>query len=308
MKRIPFLLFILLLSACSRQSATQDVASLYDEPSYWYDNGKPIDPSLTDVFYILPTCVHDWVDSTGTLQHHASLTDAEQRAKMLPSYQLADEIFADSANFFAPYYRHISLESWAEGEDVINQRFATAMSDIEEAFAYYLKHWNKGRRFVLAGFSQGGKCVVELLKTMDDETASRLVAAYVCGYRVTPDDVNDTSHIRPAQGADDTGVTIVYNTVCDTLGISSTLSGKNLYVCNPASWKIDEEPYALNDSVTIRIDATHNVLIADGIDAEKAFIPRFAALFPKGNLHLQELTLYHDQLQQNVKHRIAAMK
>lgn len=306
MKRLSFLSLLLLACACSHQTAEPVAASLYDEPSYWYDNGKNVDEQLADVFYILPTCVHDWTDSTGVVQHYASLTDSLQRANMLPSYQLADDIFADSANFFAPYYRHISLESWMEGEDVINQRFVSAMDDIAEAFAYYLKHWNNGRRFVLAGFSQGGKCVVELLKKMDDETASRLVAAYVCGYKVTAADTLATTHLRPARCADDTGVTIVYNTVCDTMGISNTLGAGNLYICNPASWTQDADPHPLNDSVSIRIDTTHNVLIADGIDAEKAFIPRFAVLFPKGNLHLQELTLYHDQLQANIKQRIAA--
>lgn len=297
----------LLLVSCSPQ-ASSSIESIYADPICWYDNGKAVDPALADVFYILPTCVHDWTDSTGTVQHHASMTDSLQRARMLPSYQLADDIFADSANFFAPYYRHISLESWTEGEAVIQERFVPAMDDIREAFDYYLSHWNHGRPFVLAGFSQGGKCVVELLKTLDDATARQLVAAYVCGYKVTAADTLQSTHIRPATSADDTGVTIVYNTVCDSAGLSDVLSGDNLYVCNPASWTADQEDHPLNDSVTIRIDPQHNVLIAQGIDAEQAFIPRFEALFPKGNLHLQELTLYHDQLQRNVKQRIASIQ
>ena len=279
---------------------------MYADTMLWYDNGRDIDTTLADVFYILPTCVHDWIDADSTVQHLASLTDSTQRARMLPSYQLADDIFADSANFFAPYYRQITLESWIESDSVIESRFIDAIADIQESFDYYLTHHNNGRPFVLAGFSQGGKGVVELIKAMDEDTYSRMVAAYVCGYRVTEQDVASSSNLRPALQADDTGVTIVYNTVTDTLGITSRLSENNVWVCNPASWTQDEELHQLNEEVSIRIDQQHKVLIADGIDADQQFIPQYAELFPRGCLHLLELTLYHDQLQRNVKQRIAA--
>lgn len=280
---------------------------LYADPQNWYDNGRAVDTMLADVFYILPTCVHDWTDENGQVQHYASLSDTTHRRRMLPSYQLADEIFADSANFFAPYYRHITLESWSEGDSVIEARFANAMADIRQAFAYYLQHHNHGRNFVLAGFSQGAKCVVELLKEMDDETYGRLVAAYVCGYKVTTEDLA-SKYIRPITDATDTGVTICYNTVTDVTGLSNSITQGTAYVCNPASWSTDTLPHMLNDSVELRIDPQHHVLLAKGIDAEQQYIPSLSKLFPLGNLHLLELTLYHDCLQTNVKQRIAAKK
>lgn len=93
--------------------------------------------------------------------------------------------------------------------------------NVRNAFDYFLKHHNNGRPFVLAGFSQGGRAVVELLKYMDDKTAERLVAAYVLGYKVTPEDMKQTSYIRPASSADDLGVTICYNSVKDVKYINS---------------------------------------------------------------------------------------
>lgn len=301
------LLCLLLAASCSRQ-AEPSQPSMYDEAALWYDNGREVDTALADVFYILPTCIHDWTDSAGVVQHHAALYDSLQRARMLPSLELADAIFGDSANFFSPYYRQISLESWMEDEDVISERFAAAFDDIRQAFDYYLREQNQGRPFVLAGFSQGARCVVELVKEMDDQTYQRMVAAYVCGYRVTAQDTAATRHLQPARGADDTGVTIVYNTVCDTCGISPSLCGDNIFVSNPASWTMDEALHPVNEDVSVRIDQRHKVLIAEGIDAELAFIPRFGALFPRGCLHLQELTLYNDLLRQNVKQRIAAYR
>ncbi len=313
MKKILYILLSALSIACVvvlcsiyRYHSERASQSMYETAEYWFDNGREIDESLADVFYILPTCVFDWKDSAGVTQHFASLTDEVQRGKMQPSYELADEIFADSANFFAPYYRHITLDSWMEGDSVVAERFPYAMADIYNAFHYYLKHLNNGRPFVLAGFSQGAKCVVELMKHMDADVAKRMVAAYVCGYRITQEDLAASSNIVAATRADDTGVTIAYNTVADTLGICPTLSEGNVLVTNPASWTADFESHPLNDSVSICIDPQHKVLVTTGIDAEKFFVPSLANIFPLGNLHLQELLLYRDALKENVKTRIRA--
>ena len=71
-------------------------------------------------------------------------------------------------NFYAPYYRHITLNSWATcNEDTINRRYHTvSFNDVQKAFQYFINTNNNNRPFILAGFSQGGKSVVELIKTM----------------------------------------------------------------------------------------------------------------------------------------------
>lgn len=304
MKKLTYLFILLCLFAGCTSKQAQDVC-LYADSNSWYQNGKSIDKTKADVFYILPTCVFDWTDNNGELHHYASMTDPEQRSRMLPSYQLADEIFGDDANFFAPYYRHITMDTWAEGEEAVAERFPYAMDDIREAFHYYMEHWNEGRPFVLAGFSQGAKCVVELIKEMDPQTYTQLVAGYVCGYRVTYEDIASTHNLRPAHSADDTGVVIVYNTVTGPEGVNPLLSGGNEFVINPASWSTDTDIHPLNDSVSISIDPIDKVVVAHGIDPESAYIPKLGNMFPMGNLHLQELTLYKESLKANVKNRIS---
>lgn len=304
-------LIVVILTFISCRAQEEGVAyipGMYAEKNYWFDNGREIDEHKADVFYVLPTCAFDWTDSTGRVNHYASLTDAKQREDMLPSYVLADEIFADSANFFAPYYRHITLDSWTESEDIINQRFKYAMRDVQDAFDYYMKTWNNGRPFVLAGFSQGAKCVVELIKSMNQQTANLMVAAYVCGYRVTKDDIAASPLLRCAKASDDTGVAIVYNTVADTSAINPILCNGNEYIISPASWTTDTLPHSLNDSVSITINASKKVLIAKGLSPDAGYHAKFNNLFPKGNLHLLELTLYHDALRENVKKRIRAFQ
>lgn len=68
------------------------------------------------------------------------------------------QYMADGNNFYSPYYRHITLNTWATlNEDTIRRRYeAVAWKDVKNAFEHYLTHYNQGRPFILAGFSQGG--------------------------------------------------------------------------------------------------------------------------------------------------------
>ena len=115
----------------------------------------------------------------------------------------------DNNNFYSPYYRHTTIEAWETlNEDTVRSRFRIPNNDIQNAFAEFLRRRNPQHPFILAGFSQGAKAVVEVLKAMPEELHKYLVAAYVLGYKVTPDNVSATSNIKAAQCADDTGVTI----------------------------------------------------------------------------------------------------
>lgn len=275
----------------------------YADGSLWYDNGKGADPAKADVFYLLPSCVYDWTDTAGTVHHNASVTDSLHRVRMSRAFPIADEIFGDSANFFSPYYSQVTLNAWMMDEQTRDSCLAIALDDVRAAFCYYLEHWNGGRPFVLAGFSQGAGCALQLLKEMDLDVAERMVAAYIIGYPVTKDDVG-SGYIRPAQGADDTGVCIAYSTVSDLDALSPLINGGNAVVINPASWTLDDMPHRVNDTVSVRIGYAENVLVADGTDPSRYVKPGLAELIPIGNLHLAELELYRKQLQDNVKLRI----
>lgn len=81
----------------------------------------------------------------------------------------------------------MTIEGWATlDEDTINNRFRVAFADVKDAFHVFMKHRKPERPFILAGFSQGGKAVVELLKDMPESMHEYLVAAYVLGYKVAP--------------------------------------------------------------------------------------------------------------------------
>ena len=170
-------------------------------------------------------------------------------------------------------------------------------------FDYYLEHENGGRPFILAGFSQGAKAVVELLKDMPSGVYERLVAAYVIGYNVSEREAEYFKTIEAARDSVDTGVTVCYNSVDSVDAICPVLSDS--YLCiNPVNWKTDGSPAYLNDSVTVRIDTKHHVLLVDGFDEKQYYLSSLGAMFKEGNYHLQELTFYQDCLNRNVKQRV----
>lgn len=286
-------------TGCKEQD--QDINLKYSDPQLWYRNVNKAGNKSFDVFYLLPTCVWDRVDTNGDTLHYADPELFSDREAMHPSFELAEQIFGHDANFYSPYYRQLALQSW-RSDSLVNARFPHAFDDVKQAFDYYMKSVNNGRPFVLAGFSQGGKCVVELLKTLSNEQCRQLVAAYVIGYKVTALDTLNYKQIKPATSEKDLGVTICYNSVASTDAICPVLY-PSVFCINPINWSTSTTQATLNDSVTIHINKQYNVLVLDGFNPDNYYLKSLDFLFKKGNYHLQELNFYHQNLSENVKTR-----
>lgn len=300
---------IVILSGCQNHlndgCATQYPLD-YSDSLLWYSPQNPVPDTDVDVFYILPTCVFNYTDSTGATIIFADPYSPTQRADMKPSYQLAEEIFAD-CRFYAPYYRQITLEQWIAGNDNVERYFPKAMDDISNAFNHYITHCNNGRPFIIAGFSQGAKCTVELLKQMPDSILPQLVAAYVIGYRVTENEISAYRQIKPATAADDIGVTICYNSVADTTSICPLLSPSDICI-NPVNWTTAAITAFIDSTTTATVDTTHHVVIVSGLDSSAFYSPELCRLFKRGNYHLGELSLYRHHLSTNIRTRIQAFQ
>lgn len=308
------LLASLYLASCQSSDKQTHISSVFlpAQPSYadstmWHialnDTGTG-----ADVFYIVSTWEYDWYTDEGIVSHHADPSKPEHRADMDIEISQVAQYMADGNNFYAPFYRHITLDSWATlNEDTINRRYRdVAFVDVLNAFDYYLTHYNNGRPFILAGFSQGGKSVVELLKTLSEETRTRLVAAYVLGYKVTPDDVAQAPWIIAAQDSTDTGVTICYNSVSDVKYVKPVISVPNVMCINPVNWRTDATPAQLHDSITVTLSPEYKVLVLDGYDGSS--LPNILDILNVGDYHGIEPWLYSECLHRNFKQRIDAYR
>lgn len=299
---------LLALVSCEKDSSAPASPTIdYSDNRCWFENKQDATGKDVDLFYVVPTCIWDYTDSLGQTRHHMDIFNTEQRALTDPSIQLAKSVLADSCNFFSPYYRQISMDSWLTLDTaLIEERFKLAYQDVADAFHYYMEHDNQGKPFILAGHSQGAKAVIELLKReMTPDISRKLIATYAIGYTVTPEELAGYSTLRPAQDSIDTGVLIGFNSVTCPDAVSP-LFRDNVVCINPVNWRTDATP--AYQGFTVAQDTTIHTLIVTGIDEEQYFIPSVAALLPKGNLHVQEFNLYNEDLRKNVLQRIRAFR
>ena len=280
----------------------------YQESDRWYTVLNDTTGNAADVFYIPSTWEFDWSTPDGVVCHYADVYNQEHIDDMTKEMSAVADYMADGNNFYSPYYRHITLDTWATlNEDTISRRYnSVSLIDVKNAFNYYIEHYNNNRPFILAGFSQGGKSVVELMKVMPEELRERMVAAYVLGYKVTPEDVAVAPWITAAQDSTDPGVTICYNSVSDVKYVKPVVSTPNVMCINPINWRTDATPAMLNDSVTVTVNPEHKVLVLDGFDG--SYLPNILNILNVGDYHGIEPWVYSEHLRKNFKQRIGAYR
>ena len=269
----------------------------YTDSAQWYVVERNAD---VDLFYIVATETDDYLNGA-CLCHYADTYNDSIRKLLEDEMTGIDHIMNDSLNYYSPYYRQCTMESFVS-DSLMNSRLPLALADVRRAFDHYLKHYNNGRPFILAGFSQGAIAVIDLLKAMDDDTYSRLVAAYVIGFKITDDDLSASQHIVAARDSDDLGVTVCYNSVRDNSCAVPILSDGCRMAINPVSWRTDATPALLldpksGDTLTVALDTTSLLLHVTGYSRNDYMLPLIGC---DGNYHCLEVSLYRHCLKHNI--------
>ena len=312
-KIVVFLLVALLATclSCRNDKPTTTLSSAevhpvvpdYSDTTQWYivDRQAPV-----DLFYIVSTETGDYHVKNKLCPYADTYRDSTRRL-LMGEMAGVDQIMSAGLNYYSPYYRQCTLQTFVSEEDM-QRRLPLAMSDVKRAFAYYLAHLNGGRPFVLAGFSQGGMAVVELLKQMDSAAYRRMVAAYVIGWHVTDSDMAACPYIRPAKDSADIGVTVCYNSVRDNTSAIPLVSEGNRVAINPVNWRTDTVPATLANPIlaadngqpntlTVTLDTNTLLLHVDGFDSIEFTIPYIGR---PGNYHSLEISLYRHCLRRNI--------
>jgi hypothetical protein len=136
-----------------------------------------------DCFYVYPTVL-----LTGAPQ----MVDFSEAGMKI----VADPLLSQGARFsricqiYAPLYRQVGLVSGDAGVTIApGADSKLGLQDVRDAFAYYLKNYNGGRKFVLIGHSQGSRMLTELMKLDVDpeekaEVRTRMLSALIIGSSV----------------------------------------------------------------------------------------------------------------------------
>lgn len=278
----------------------------YSDPTMWITEDQDPQGTGADVFYVVSTWEEDWTTAEGLVCHYADVWNPTHRERMAIEMNRAAAYMAPGNRFYAPFYRHTTIDAWVtQNEDTVENRTRLAMGDVCAAFDRFQANRDQSRPLILAGFSQGAKAVVELLKHISDETYSQLAAAYVLGYKVTPEDTASCHRIRPAQGETDTGVTICYNTVKD-VNCAKPIISATCFAINPVNWRTDATPAILHDSITVVLSPEHHVLVVKGYSGSE-YAP-YKDLINVGDIHSCEPWLYSECLQKNIAVRARAWR
>jgi hypothetical protein len=284
----------------------------YQKASSWVIQ-TPTPDNPIDVFYVYPTIYAD--DSPANMDINNAVL--RRAAENLIDTQAS--VYSESANVFAPYYRQMSFAKLDPEKDMYkNQYFLIGYSDVSRAFDYFLKNLNQGRPFILAGHSQGSMVLIQLMREQFKRPGlqNQLVAAYLIGYSITPEDFAAYPWMKPATLATDTGVIISYNTQAPgATGSPVLLPGA--FCINPLNWATDETPAdkLLNLGTVFfntttghieremphyagaRVDKKTGALVT--ILPEKLDI----GAFPPGVYHKFDYSLWYCNLKANVKTR-----
>lgn len=209
-----------------------------------YSNSKnwltlPASPNKTvDVFYVYPTEYS--ASPNGPVI--STIDDPNMVAGSKKDLGEQATAFAAVGNIYAPYYRQADASyalSLPNVDAVYNVVAGIPGTDVTAAFDYFIRHYNRGRPFILASHSQGSVAVALLLeKYMKDNPLvyARMIAAYAIGWSFTEDYFNRNPHLKFATGPDDTGVIISYNTQGPKFVGKNPVVFPGAMAINPITW------------------------------------------------------------------------
>ena len=304
--------------SCKRQLQTVVTSIDYADTVYWYSCGD--ESHAADVFYVYPTVsTISFVDNDSSWFADISLPEVREEAN---GNQRFNKMLYGEYNFYAPYYRQMIFEAYNQPAKMVDSLAQIAAKDVNDAFQYYMEHYNHGRPFFLLGHSQGSQMLIELLKHgMTEEQRQLMVAAYCIGYHVTAKELAEYPEtLKPATDRTETSRLVVFNSVTDTTAIGRVSRGDVVGV-NPTTWTMTNDTIPAEfhlgmakynesrDSVIIVPCPTRTFLykhttVCPDLDPEMVFIPAYEQMFPKGNLHFADSWLFGGNVVENMQCRL----
>ncbi|MCF8049161.1 MAG: DUF3089 domain-containing protein, partial [Desulfarculaceae bacterium] len=166
-------------------AAAQEQGPDYSQAANWLSLPQSIDHKV-DVFWVYPTVY----DGKSLL---AEVNDAQMLQGAKYTVRSQASVFKGQANLFAPLYRQASGKVLTMSQADKGHYLGMGLSDVQAAFDYYLKHYNQGKPFILAGHSQGSNLLTDFARKNLAKPLFRkkMVAAYFIGWSITPDDLKE---------------------------------------------------------------------------------------------------------------------
>jgi len=194
-----------------------------------------------DVFFLYPTVYQQSSPSDPMV---CAINNPQMQAGAKAAFSRDATVFTPLANIYAPYYQQAAIAVLTlpldQQQSIVG---GVPTSDSVAAFDYYIKHYNKGRPFILAAHSQGSNIMINLMAQYmkkNPKVYKRMIAAYVPGYSITPQYLSQNPELKFAEGPDDTGVIVSYNTTSPAPQVADPVVLPGAMVINPITWTKSE--------------------------------------------------------------------
>lgn len=335
MNKLRILLLVLFFAGCAAANPVSEKAALfqaghpkipvpaapdYSSPSSWII-AESEGNAAADVFYIYPTIF------SGEGISFMQVSDPVKRKNASDYSMFNMGLFSGAANRYAPYYRQSSLETFINKTyEEIEPYIYVPCEDTINAFDYYMKHYNKGKPFFLAGFSQGAVMEECLMKYRfnDKKILSRFIAAYLLGYGIASEKIKKYPWIKQAAGEKDTGVFISLNTHLPG-AVPMIVMPPGSVSNNPISWRPDAAPANMKDYkgalilkdmaagtaeedpapfTSVRISSVTGGIELGGVKEE--YKKKALKVFGDKYMHTYDFMFFYNNLSENIHKRLEA--
>jgi len=266
-----------------------------------------------DVFFVHPTIYVGY--RKGEDQWNADVNDVELNKEVDNStIKNQASAFNLAGRVYAPRYRQAHIYSYyTRNQEAGKKALDFAYQDVKSAFEYYMKHYNKGRPFILASHSQGTTHTGRLMLEMIDNQSiqEQLVAAYIVGIPIPKDSLKS---IPLCETPTQTGCYCAWRTWLKEHYPDEydPEIDKKIAVTNPLTWRTDDmyAPKELNKGAVLR---NFNKISKNLVDAQVhqgilwATRPKvFGARFFGKNYHVGDINLYYMNIRENALERVKA--
>ena len=218
------------------------IAPDYSKQESWL--ARPEKPSYpADIIYLYPSACMDPASPV-----ICPIDDSSMVQGAIGYLAQQASVFDGVGNLFAPYWRQVNgpLLAGMSFEEVDDAEWREPRTDVYASLDYYFQHLNHGRPFILAGSSQGSRLLGMVLGEYMQEHPDYykgMICAYRLGDSLTRPYLEKYPHVKAAQGEEDLGVCISWNTEGpENDGHPSLVVAPEAIAINPLNWKTDETP------------------------------------------------------------------
>ena len=288
-------------------------------------------PEITkdvDTFFVYPT---EYMGAAEDDPDYAPLDDSDMVQSAENDHIIIASEFEDANDVIMRSFRQSSAyalkRAYDRTGDVRTALAGIPYEDITAALDYYFENYNNGRPFIIASHSQGSALNSLVLKDYFKEHSDyyeRMVAAYLIGFSVTEDYLENNPHLKFASGENDTGVIVSWNTegrqnveenATNVVVMPGAIS------INPLNWKLDDEYAPAGKNLgSLLIDENAGTVSIGGIGADaqintqrgvivtnaKSEPIALSQFFGPASFHNGDYSFYYNNIKDNVARRIAA--